>query len=64
MLDQFIERRRWKLFRHLVRVFLKDFAFDRMVAVICDEQRRQYYEDNASTRHAQFVDAVNRAIEP
>lgn len=62
MIAQFIERRRWKMFRRLVRLFLNDFAFDRMIAVIAEEQQERYYEDNYYTRLAQFHDAVGGAV--
>jgi hypothetical protein len=57
MFSKFIEQRKWLLFRSLVRTFMKQFAFNRMITIIAEEQRREYYEDNVYTRKAQFEDA-------
>lgn len=59
MLELWLERRRVKVFRSIVRRFLRDFQFNRMLEIIIAEQHRAYYEDNYYTRRGQFDDALS-----
>lgn len=60
--DTFWERRQWRIFRKIVRAFLCRFEFDRMIAVIVEEQRYVYYEDNYFNRRGQFEDAIEKVL--